>query len=121
MNINDTKFDMTRDINGFNGFGLPFTITAKSGILAVGVAQSVVAPSGYSNYIAIFSYTHGANIWVDNITTAVAPTGAFSATTAELNPAARYVKAGSTISLITADITNPMVSISFYAAPPYIN
>lgn len=116
-----TKFNMTRDINGYNGFGLPFTLDARSGILAVGVAQNVAVPDQYPYYIAVFSYTPGSAVWVDTFTTAVAPTGAFSSTTSELNPAARYVKSSEVISLITADVTNPMVSILFYVAPPFGN
>lgn len=119
--MNATKFLMTKDVAGYNGFGLPFTLNAKSGVLAATVAQSITVPSNYPNWIAIFSYTPGSNIWVDNITTAVAPTGAFSDTTSELNPAARFVKAGDTISFITSDVTSPMVSVLFYVAPPFGN
>jgi hypothetical protein len=116
-----TKFSMTRDINGYNGFGIPFALDGMSGVLAANVEQHITVPSNYEYWIAIFSYTPGSNIWVDGITTAVVPSGAFSATTAELNPAARYVKAGQTISFKTSDITNPEVSVIFLIAPPYIN
>lgn len=116
-----TKFNMTRDINGYNGFGVPFTLDARSGILAVGVAQTITVPDEYAHYIAIFSYTPGSSIWVDKFTTAVAPTGAFAATTSELNPAAREVEAGDVLSFITADTTNPMVSVLFYVVQPYTN
>ncbi len=119
--MNATKFLMTKDVAGYNGFGLPFTLNAKSGVLAATVAQSITVPSNYPNWIAIFSYTPGSNIWVDNITTAVAPAGAFSDTTSELNPAARLVKAGDVISFITSDVTSPMVSVLFYVAPPFGN
>lgn len=116
-----TKFLMSRDIAGYNGFGLPFTLDARSAIMAAGVAQSVAVPDTYPNWIAIFTYTPGASIWVDTFTTAVVPAGAFSATTSELNPAARYVKSTDVISLITSDITSPAVSILFYVAPPFGN
>jgi hypothetical protein len=116
-----TKFLMSRDVAGYNGFGLPMTLDAVSGIMAAGVAQSVAVPDTYPNWIAIFTYTPGASVWVDTFTTAVAPTGAFSATTSELNPAARFVKSGDVLSLITSDITSPAVSILFYVAPPFGN
>lgn len=116
-----TKFNLTRDINGYNGFGLPFAQDGFSGQLATSVAQSVVVPDNYPNWIAIFSYTPGASVWVDGITTAVAPSGAFAATTAELNPTARFVKAGQTISMITNDITSPEVGIKFLVAQPFGN
>jgi hypothetical protein len=114
-----TKFQMTRDINGYNGFGIMPTYDVQTGILAVGVAQSITVPDNFENWIAIFSYTPGATIWVSFTTTAVAPTGAFSASASVLNPAARQVKAGDTISLITADSTNPMASVEFQVILPY--
>ena len=112
---------MSRDVAGYNGFGLPFTLDAQSAILAAGVAQSVAVPNTYPNWIAIFTYTPGASVWVDTFTTAVAPTGAFSATTSELNPAARFVKSTDVLSFITSDITSPAVSVLFYVAPPFGN
>ena len=119
--MNATKFLMTRDISGTNGFGVPFSITGRSALLAAAVEQHITVPSNYPNWIAIFSYTPGSSIWVDGIGTAVAPTGAFAATTSELNPAARLVQAGDTLSFITADITSPAVSVIFYVAPPFGN
>lgn len=116
-----TKFNMTRDIAGYNGFGLPFTLDARSAVLAAGVAQSVAVPDTYPNWIVVLSYTPGSSIWVDTLTTAVAPTGAFSATTSELNPSARFVKSTDTLSFITSDATSPMVSVLFYVAPPFGN
>lgn len=119
--MNATKFNMTRDINGYNGFGLPFALNGASAVLAVGTAQTLAVPDTYPNWIVIFSYTPGASVWVDTFTTAVAPTGAFALTTSELNPAARFVKSTDTLSFITADVTNPMVSVLFYVAPPFGN
>ena len=116
-----TKFLMTRDIGGYNGFGIMPTYDVRTGLLAVGVAQSVTVPSTYSHWIAIFSYTPGSSIWVSFTATAVAPTGAFSSSASVLNPAARAVQAGDVISLITADSTNPLVSIEFQAIAPYQN
>lgn len=116
-----TKFIMTRDVAGMNGFGVVFAQDAQSAILTAAAEQHITVPSTYPNWIAVFSYTPGASIWVDNITTAVAPTGAFSATTSELNPSARAVKAGTTLSFITSDVTLPMVSVLFYVVTPFGN
>ncbi len=116
-----TKFLMTRDIGGYNGFGIIPTYDVRTGLLAVGVAQSITVPDEYPFWIAIFSYTPGSSIWVSFTTTAVAPTGAFSASASVLNPSARAVKAGQTISLITADSTNPLVSVEFQVVAPYQN
>lgn len=119
--MNSTFFNMTKDIAGYNGFGIPFSLDGQTMVLAASVAQSVTVPSSYPNWIAIFSYTPGANIWVDGITTAVVPTGAASASTARLNPAARQVRAGQTISFITSDITDPQVCVEFLVISPYGN
>lgn len=116
-----TKFLMTRDVAGFNGFGILPTYDIYNGLLAVGVAQSVTVPSTYSNYIAIFSYTPGSTVWVSVNGTAVAPAGAFGLSVSMMNPAGRQVKAGDVLSLITADSTNPLVSIEFQAIAPYQN
>lgn len=117
-----TKFYMTRDINGYNGFGIPFSSEDKySAILNTGVAQSITVPDNYKNWIAIFSYTPGASVWVDGNTTAAAPSGGVASTTAELNPSARQVSSGQTISFITEDSTTPMISIILLVILPYDN
>lgn len=116
-----TIFNMTRDVGGYNGFGIRFAIDGYKGVLAVGVEQHLTVPSNYPNWIAVFSYTPGSNIWVDGTTTAVAPTGAFVATTADLNPSARFVIAGQTLSFITSDTTSPQVKVSFYVVAPFGN
>jgi len=116
-----TKFNMTRDVAGYNGFGIPFAEDGYSMVLAAGVAQSVTVPDNYPNWIAIFGYTPGATVWVNGITTAVAPTGAASATTAKLNPSARYVKAGDIISFITSDVAGAMAYVEFLIVMPFGN
>lgn len=116
-----TKFNMTRDVAGYNGFGVMFAADGYKGVLAVGVEQHVSVPSNYPNWIAVFSYTPGSSIWVDGTTTAVAPVGAFAATTADLNPSARFVTAGQVLSFITSDTTSPQVKVSFYVVPPFGN
>lgn len=116
-----TKFNLTKDVAGYNGFGIRFADDGYKGVLAVGVAQSVTVPSNYPNWVAVFSYTPGSNIWVDGTTTAVAPTGAFAATTADLNPSARFVTKGQTLSFITSDTTSPQVKVSFYVVAEFGN
>lgn len=116
-----TKFLMTRDVAGMNGFGIVFAQDGYSMILAATVEQHVTVPDNYPNWIAIFGYTPGATVWVDGITTAVAPTGAASATTAKLNPSARAVKAGDTLSFITSDVAGAMVYVEFLVVTPFGN
>ena len=110
---------MTRDINGYNGFGIMPTEDIQFGVLAVDVDQEITVPENFDNWIAIFSYTPGASVWVSFTRTATYPAGAFVGGDSVLNPAARQVKAGQTISFITGDSTNPMVSVEFQAILPY--
>lgn len=116
-----TKFNMTKDVAGYNGFGVMFATDGYKGLLSTGVAQSVTVPSNYPNWLAVFSYTPGANVWVDSTTTAAVPVGAFAATTADLNPSARFVTKGQTLSFITSDTTSPQVKVSFYVVAEFGN
>lgn len=116
-----TKFAMTRDINGYNGFGIPFCIENWKTTLTANVAQTVTVPSSYENWIAIFSFSPGSNIYVANNTTATVASGIFAQSSSQLNPAARYVQAGDVLSFITADSDSPVAEVSFYVAPTYSN
>jgi hypothetical protein len=119
--MNATKFSMTRDINGYNGFGLPFALQGDCFTLAANVAQSVTVPSDYPYWIAIMKFTPGSSVWAALNTTAVLPTGVVVANASELNAAPKLVKAGETISFITAETTFPAVSVLYYVAPPFGN
>ena len=117
-----TKFLMIRDLSGTNGFGISPTYDVKASSWAVNTAQSITVPSNYKNWIAIFSYSPGANVWVrfDGGTAAVA-SGSFASVSSVLNPAGRAVSAGQVISFITADATNPYVCVEFQIVQPYTN
>lgn len=120
-----TNFSMTRDINGYNGFGLPFSVDKYSATIVADTDATLTVPSAgplgstsstYSNkYIVIFNYEAGASVWVALNATAEKPAGAtFASTTSELNPSARYVKAGDVLHFLTPD-TSAQVSVVFYA------
>ena len=119
--MNATKFLMQRDISGTNGFGIPFSLDGQATKLAANAEQHITVPDNYPNWMAVFSYSPGASIWVDGINTAVVPSTSFAANTARLNPAGRYVKAGDTISFITADTNTPWASVEFLVVSPYGN
>lgn len=116
-----TKFNLTKDVAGYNGFGVRFADDGYQGLLATSTEQHVTVPSNYPNWLAVFSYTPGSNVWVDASTTAIAPAGAFSATKADLNPSARFVQAGQTLSFITDDVTSVEVKVSFYVVAEFGN
>ncbi len=101
-----TKFNMTRDINGYNGFGLQFTDIAYATSLSANAEQHFTVPElSYELYLAIFSFDPGTRVWVSNGDTAAVPAGSFAATTSELNPTARQVKAGDILSFISPDVS----------------
>lgn len=114
------KFIMTRDINGFNGFGVPFSNNKYSAVLSSMAEQTVTVPetgnATYQNLIAIFSFEAGNSVWVALNATATIPSGSFAQTDSELNPAGRYVKPGDILHFITAD-PQDQVGVIFYAAP----
>lgn len=119
-----TKFNMTRDVNGYNGFGIQPTANAdmQSTFLAANVAQEVTVPDNYQNWIAIFSYTPGSNIWVSfDGDDATVPSASFGATNSCLNPAARAVVKNQVISFITNDDFEPEIGVEFQVAPTYQN
>lgn len=118
-----TKFNMLRDINGFNGFGVTPSDEIDGVLLAAGAAQSVTVPSGeYTNYLVLFSYTPGSNVFVDmKGNTAAGYSGTAGAVTSELNPVARYAVAGQAISLITPDAGGAYAQISYYVIDTLTN
>jgi hypothetical protein len=117
-----TKFNMIRDINGYNGFGLEFSDTNYSIKLSAATEANFTVPKNTSpniatapyDWIAIFSIEPGDAVWVAKNDTAVAPTGTFSATASSLNPVARVVKSGDTLSFISNN-DNVEVGVSLYA------
>jgi len=117
-----TKLNLTKDIAGYNGFGLAPTTDIKRTTLTANAAQSVTVPSNYQNWLAIFSYTPGASVWVRfDGSAATLPTGTFASAASVLNPAGRAVVAGQTISVITDDATDPAICIEFQVINPYVN
>lgn len=120
-----TKFSMTRDINGYNGFGLQFSDNNYSTTLTAATPTTITVPSngsmgGAATYVndywlALFNYTPGASVWVaDNATSAVPAGATFASTTSTLNPAGRLVKGGDVLSFITAG-TAVDVSVTLYS------
>lgn len=119
-------FAMSRDVNGYNGFGLQFSDTKYSAEIAratdttltIGgsATMGAAAATTYNKYIAIFSYEAGAQVWVANNATAAIPVGAtFASTSSELNPSAREVKAGDVLHFYTDDLGGATVSVVIYA------
>jgi hypothetical protein len=113
-----TKFILTRDINGYNGFGLPFSNNQFQALLLAGVGDSLTVPpspyADYPNLIAVFSFNPGATVWVALNGTAVVPSTTFAACECELNPSARFVQSGDVLTFETSDVAD-QIGVSFYA------
>ena len=113
------KFNMIRDINGYNGFGLQFTGIFWQGLLSQGISQSITIPaspwSDCSNLILIFYFQPGSSVWVARNSTATFPSGAVTLCLSEGNPTARQVYAGDVISFITNDATKDEFGAALYA------
>lgn len=108
-----TVFNMTRDVNGYNGFGLKPSQDMYSGIFAQGVAQTFTVPNNFQNWLAIFSYEAGSTNWLSINDTAIAPSGALASSTSECNPTAIQLKAGDTVSMLTSD-TAAKIGVKLY-------
>lgn len=114
-----TKLSLTKDINGYNAFGIIPTYDIFGCSLTANMVQSFVVPSNFEYWLAIFTYTPGANIWVSFTTTGSVPNGTMGSITSVLNPSGRQVKAGTTISVITADTTTPFICCELQAINNY--
>jgi hypothetical protein len=119
-----TNYNIDKTKNGVNGFGLPFcdtiysaTLTASTNTtIAVPLTSATGAPTAttYNKFMAVFSYSSGATVFVALNKTAAVPVGAtFAATTSEINPTAKMVKSTDTINVISSG--TPSVTIAFYA------
>jgi hypothetical protein len=114
-----TKLCMTRDINGYNAFGLIPTYDIYAASLTANAEQHFTVPANFQYWLAIFTYSPGTNVWVDFSGTATVPGGTIGLFTSVLNPAGRMVKGGSVISFITSDATSPFICIELQVVNNY--
>lgn len=115
-----TKLIITRDVNGYPAYGLPFTTDNYQMKLSANTVESLTVPSiNGSPLAAIFSFEPGAKVWVGRNPAApiAAPSGAAASTVAQLNPPMRNVEAGDTLEFVTSD-TTAEVGVSFYELNP---
>jgi hypothetical protein len=107
------KFDLKRDINGYNGFGLDFSEDIYDTTLVAGVEQTLTIPGNFKRWIAIFAIEPGAEAFIAKNATATLPGAAFATTDSELNPVAREVKAGDVLHFITPAAATT-ITVSLY-------
>ena len=111
-----TIFLITRDTSGAVGFGLPFSDQGARIVLGASSLQTFTVPTGPAlRYLAIFSYSAGANVWVQlNGSALTLPSSSAESTQSELNPTAREVLPGDVIQLISS-AADAAVSVKYYA------
>lgn len=121
-----TLYNIPPNANGVNGFALKQAGLLYSATLAANTAATVTVPSSFAmgtyaspqskpQFVAVFSYEAGPNVYVSINNTAAVPAGAtLAATTSELNPHSRLVQAGDVISVITATASTD-ITIALYA------
>jgi hypothetical protein len=115
----------TKGVNGFGrkppvqGYVYSITIAAsteKNFTVPSTSAMGAINSSNTPSFLAIFSYKPATEFWIAINATAAVPTGSSWATdTAELNPSAYIVKAGDTISAISA--SGGDISVALYSVP----
>lgn len=121
-----TKYSIDKNIDGVNGFGLPFSDTVFTATLAVATDTSLVVPltsaigvpvQTNNKWIAVMKYcrkTATLPVFVAVNAAAAVPAGvAFAASTSEIEPEAKYVKSGDTLHFICTAAAD--ISVAFYA------
>ena len=107
-----------RDSGGLNTFAPQLSTVAFQVILTAGVAVSLTVPKSTDtntrDILCVISPSSAQEVWVSGSGTATLPlTGSFVACDCEMNPPARMVKQGSTLSFISPFDIN--LGVSFFA------
>lgn len=104
-----------RDVQGFNAYAPAFANYAYSVSLGNAGHATLTIPSTYENWIIVFTYVSGVEIWVSNGGTAAVPAGGtIASSVSELSPSARTVKAGDVLDVLNNG-TAGNVGILLYA------
>lgn len=111
-----TDLIFARDEQGFNAFAPPMSNNLWSAQIVSGTSTVFVVPSDAQNYVAVFSYQQGSDIWVSITGTAAGPAGGtFAQTGSMLQPAQLHVYAGTEISCYNNGSNNADVGVALYA------
>lgn len=125
MVIGVTSLNQIRDMNGYVTNllnGVPFSVMNQYFTLTQGTVKSVTVPnSGAFSYVAVFTYTLGADVWVQPLASPslTAPDGTVTTTTAQLNPGIRIVTPGEVLQILYENVTSSgavvSVGIAYYS------
>lgn len=105
--------NMASDMQGNNAYAPRFTTINYGTTLSQNTLQNFTVPSNFEKWIAVFSYSAGADIFVSNNNDSEVPGSSFSSTTSQLCPATRLVNSGDILSFITSN-TSATVLVSLY-------
>lgn len=126
-----TLYKLQKDVEGFNGFGLPVSDQKYSATLTASTDTTLTAPSGVAigapvstannRFLAIVQVEYGEEAWMAVNATAAVPAGAtLAATTSELIVGGQYfarqVNGGDVLHFITSG-TDVDISVVFYSLP----
>ena len=112
------QLNFGRDVQGMNAYAPAPSDIIYSATLTSGSVEPITVPSSNENWIAVFSYEPGADIFVAVNATAAAPAGGtFASTTSFLLPAQYKLKAADVISLFNNSSTSQDVTVALYAVP----
>ena len=111
-----TQLVLNRDKTGAVTFGLQETDVKNGVLLAQNVAQTLITlPGDADNYEVFFSYTPGANVFVNTKGTAAVFSGTAGTVNSELNPNVRSYPKNTVISVITPDVAGVYVQALAYS------
>ena len=108
-----------RDAQGFNAFAPDPSTNKWSATLTDGTATSITLPTNFPVWVVSFRY-YPNDVWVDvSGANAAVPGGAtLTTTTADLNPSALRLLAGTKISMITAQDTADVSIVAWAVSYP---
>lgn len=123
-------YKLQKDVQGYNGWGLPFTDLKFSASLAATTDTTLTVPSSgaigaplnqVNRFLAVINVEANLSVWCALNATAAVPAGAsFAATTSDLIIGsefyAREVKAGDVLHFL-APTAGTDISVLFYALP----
>jgi len=118
-----TIFNIDKNISGVNGYGLPFCNAVFTATIAATTDTTLAVPltnaiglanaTNATKFIAQFSFQSGKDVFVANNATAAVPAGStFAASTSELNPLAKFCKAGDVLHFYCSSTAD--ISVAFY-------
>ncbi len=117
MTTNNLNFGT--DGQGRNAYAPNVSNLIYSALLSQNVASSITLPieTDITHYEVCFSYSAGANVWVDySGSPATVPNNAsFQTSNSEFCPGQRVLPSGSSLSIITSDSGGAFVGVAIYA------